>query len=362
MAKTRRAGKDTEKIALIVGAGFSVAAKVSSTNQLARQFLATPRGAGGVDDAITEALTKFWSKVFGSSDSRQPTLEEHFTVLDLAANSGHQLGRSYPPRKLRAIRRLSIHRTFQVLDRRYHHSDHIARLLQTLSDAGRTVALVSLNWDVVAEKHLDAVGREYKYDIDVRYIDGERIERGPIRLYKMHGSSNWLYCDACRQLYAPRDGGKAALNLSAYLEPHDFEALGFPEAAKEVRTLTRAARKCAWCQNRLAGRLATFSYRKAFSINQFQTIWDRAYSALARADRWLCVGYSMPEADFEFKHLLKSAQLARPKPSALSMDAVVMDDEAAAKRYQGFFGNRIGDVSQVGLEKWVDTELDDWIG
>jgi hypothetical protein len=360
MTKKRRAGKDAEKLALIVGAGLSAAAKIPTANQLARRFLGTARGAGPVDDAITEALTKFWERVFGSNEKRQPTLEEHFTVLDLAANSGHQLGRSYPPRKLRAIRRLSIHRTFQVLDRRYEHSDDIARLLQTLSDTDRTVALVSLNWDVVAERHLDALGLEYKYDIDVRYVDGAPIERGPIRLYKMHGSSNWLYCDACRQLYAPPDGGKAALNLNAYLEPHDFEALGFPDAAEEVKTLTRDARKCVWCKSRLAGRLATFSYRKAFSINQFQTIWDRAYSALARADRWLFVGYSMPDADFEFKHLLKAAQLARPQPSALSMDAVVMNDDDAAKRYEGFFGKRIGDVSQLGLEKWVETELGAW--
>lgn len=177
----------------------------------------------------------------------------------------------------------------------------------------------------------------------------------------MHGSSNWLYCDSCRQLYAPRDSGKGALHLNAYLEPHDFEALGFDDAAKEIRRLTRNPRKCPWCGNRLAGRLATFSYRKAFSINQFQTIWDRAYSALARADRWLFVGYSMPDADFEFKHLLKAAQLARVKPSELSINAVLMDDLNAAKRYEGYFGNRVHDVSQIGLEKWVDTELQDWL-
>lgn len=335
------------KIALIVGAGLSVAAGVPSTNQLARRFLATPRGSGPVDDAITEALTAFWNKVFGASDKTQPTLEEHFTVLDLAANTGHQLGRAYPPRKLRAIRRLSIHRTFQVLDRHYRHSRVIEMLLKKVSAADCTVALVSLNWDIVVEKHLDALGAEtYKYDIDVRYIDGERIERGPIRLYKMHGSSNWLYCDSCRQLYAPRDGGKAALNLNAYLEPHDFEALGFQKAADLVRRQTRGPRKCAWCGNRLAGRLATFSYRKAFSINQFQTIWDRAYSALARADRWLFIGYSMPEADFESKHLLKAAQLARPKPSELSIDAVVKGDPDAEERYRGYFGKRIGTAAR----------------
>lgn len=125
--------------------------------------------------------------------------------------------------------------------------------------------------------------------------------------------------------------------------------------------MTRNPRTCAWCANRLAGRLATFSYRKAFSINQFQTIWDRAYSALARADRWLFVGYSMPEADFEFKHLLKAAQLARPKSSDLSMHVVLKCDPPAARRYEGYFGNRLDSVSQVGLEEWVSSSLRDWL-
>lgn len=348
-------------IALIVGAGFSVPAGISSANQLARRFLTTPVEPGPVDDAITEALTNFWSEVFGADGDTQPTLEEHFTALDLAANTGHQLGRHYPPRKLRAIRRLSIHRTFQVLDRRYRHSPAIATLLKKLSKADRRLAIVSLNWDIVAEKHLGFLGAQYKYDIDVRDTDGNTIERGPIRLYKMHGSSNWLYCDSCRQLYTPLTSGKGALNLNAYLEPHDFQALGFIEAADEVRSMTRNPRKCAWCGNRLAGRLATFSYRKSFSINQFQTIWDRAYSALIRADRWLFVGYSMPEADFEFKHLLKASQLARPKLSDLSVHVVLKDDLGAANRYERYFGNRLGGVSQSGAEQWVDHELMDWM-
>lgn len=349
------------RIALIVGAGFSVPAGISSANQLARQFLTTPVEPGPVDDAITEALTDFWTKVFGADGETQPTLEEHFTVLDLAANTGHQLGRHYPPRKLRAIRRLSIHRMFQVLDRHYRHSPAIATLLKKLSTADPRLAVVSLNWDIVAEKHLGVLNAQYKYDIDVRDMEGDAIERGPIRLYKMHGSSNWLYCDSCRQLYAPGNSGKGALNLNAYLEPHDFQALRFKDVAEGVRQLTRNPRKCTWCRNRLAGRLATFSYRKAFSINQFQTIWDRAYSALARASRWLFIGYSMPEADFEFKHLLKAAQLARPKASDLSIYVLLKDDERAEARYKGYFGNHLEGVSQIGVEQWVDSELKNWL-
>ena len=347
---------------MIVGAGFSAEAGVPSTNQLARRFLGTPGGASSpIDDAITQALTSFWDKVFGAGTVTQPTLEEHFTVLDLAANTGHHLGRAYAPRKLRAIRRLSIHRTFQVLDRKYRPSSTIERLLRQLTKVDRRLSIISLNWDIVAEKHLDAMHAEYTYGTDVRDMNGQPIEKGPVRLYKMHGSSNWLYCDSCRQLHAPRDAGKGALHLNAYLEPHDFEALGFPDVASLVRRQPKDTRRCAWCQNKLAGRLVTFSYRKAFSINQFQTIWDRAHSALARANRWLFVGYSMPDADFEFKHLLKAAQLARPKSSDLAMRAVVKDDEVAEERYQRYFGNRIGTVSQIGLENWVDAELTDWI-
>jgi hypothetical protein len=45
----------------------------------------------------------------------------------------------------------------------------------------------------------------------------------------------------------------------------------------------------------------------------------------------------------------------------LSMWAVVKDDEEAERQYRGYFGKRIGTVSQIGLEKWVETELADWI-
>jgi hypothetical protein len=91
-ARFRAAGSGLLRIALIVGAGFSAEARLPSTNRLARRFLAPPEPTNGVvDKAITEALTTFWQKVFGSAeDLAQPTLEDHFTVLDLAANTGHQ--------------------------------------------------------------------------------------------------------------------------------------------------------------------------------------------------------------------------------------------------------------------------------
>jgi hypothetical protein len=55
------------------------------------------------------------------------------------------------------------------------------------------------------------------------------------------------------------------------------------------------------------------------------------------------------------------AQLARPKPSDLSMHAVVYKDPDAEKRYRWYFGRRIDTVSQIGLEEWVETDLKGWL-
>jgi hypothetical protein len=43
-------------------------------------------------------------------------VEDHFTQIDLAANSGHYLGHDYNPKRLRALRRFTIHRMFKLLD------------------------------------------------------------------------------------------------------------------------------------------------------------------------------------------------------------------------------------------------------
>lgn len=123
-------------IALIVGAGFSTEAGLPSTDRLSEQFLNTPQNGVvpiQVEQEIGRYLKEFWKEVFRFGDGQKnPYLEDHFTVIDLAANTGHHVGPSYSPRKLRAIRRFSIHRAFQILDLKYRESETINSLLVTL--------------------------------------------------------------------------------------------------------------------------------------------------------------------------------------------------------------------------------------
>jgi len=56
------------------------------------------------------------------------------SILDLSANSDHNLGRVYSLQKLRAIRRLSIHRVFDILDTRFEHNQNVHLLLEHGND------------------------------------------------------------------------------------------------------------------------------------------------------------------------------------------------------------------------------------
>jgi hypothetical protein len=86
---------------------------------------------------ICNFICEYFLKTFASPCRRscvKPALEYHFTAIDLAANSGHHLGTDYSPRKLRAIRRFSIHRAFKILDMRYRSSEPIRTILARLNE------------------------------------------------------------------------------------------------------------------------------------------------------------------------------------------------------------------------------------
>lgn len=352
------------RIALIVGAGFSTESGLPPTNKLSDQFLATPDGVvpPQVEQEISRHLREFWEKVFRFTDGKsKPHLEDHFTVIDLAANTGHHLGPAYSPRKLRAIRRFSIHRAFQILNLKYRPSKTIECLLAKLHEQA-DVSIVSANWDVVVENHFHALGQTYDYGGTVEPLSGYVADGNPSTpLRKLHGSANWVYCDSCRTLFSgPPGGGKDALHMRAFLETDDFEILGSPnEIVQLVRNLPRDGRECRICGCEVTARVGTFSYRKDYAIQQFQTIWRQAFDSLRASDTWLFVGYSMPEADFEFKQILKSAELATRESSRKRIQVILKD--GPAERYQRFFGLGEDSISQVGLKKWVNKNFDNWL-
>jgi hypothetical protein len=230
----------------IVGAGFSYHAGLPVASRFTEAILEAREYKHGPSRIIVDFLSKFIHDAFDHSTRAGakywPELEDVFTCVDLSANSGHHLGGTFAPADLRTVRRTVLSRIIRMLDQKYQNArrqkgpdwkkldDFFVRIDSC------SAGFISMNWDTVIERKLQAnsLGVSIDYGCDalragipdppnedeyplarsalkkltkegqkivvVRPTNGEQVEK-KIPVVKIHGSSNWLYCDNCRQLY-----------------------------------------------------------------------------------------------------------------------------------------------------------------
>ena len=341
---------------LFFGAGFSRASGLPDTDSIANTFAeleptnATP---AEIQYFISRRLTEFWMGVFGWHPGRKtPSLEDHFTLLDLAANTGHNLGH-YTPRQLRAIRRFSIHRIFDILDQPLAESPEACELMQA-ARTGHGNTVITTNWDVAAERFLGNRA-DLWYGFQAQYVDGGPVPRSELALLKLHGSSNWMYCDSCRRIYIKTIVGcKEALHGWTYLHKDDFRQFP-PDQIDLDRLGERQRHHCNHCGLDLSARVATFSYRKALGFFQFQSVWDKALESMRECRTWVFIGYSLPQADFEIRALIKTAQMADQADGRRRIVAVVGHNRRSACNYRRFFGDAVK-IHERNLDEWWQTQ------
>jgi NAD-dependent SIR2 family protein deacetylase len=346
----------------ILGAGFSKCAGLPSQSDFSKLLLSNDFSSQ-IDLIITEVIRDFLAGVFGWRDGNElPSLEDIFTCIDLSASTGHNLGFNSEPRVLRALRRMLIYRIFSILDQYYDSSDDIKKLLKAFCNSHNSYYrcnFIVLNWDIVLEKHLrllyDFIEINYCtpcYDWhDPRSLQG--YEGVPV--CKMHGSSNWVYCDNCKSIFYDLDA-KLSLHLRAGLEKSDFDIFRQIKSDAANENLPDESR-CKLCGNKVSTHIATFSYRKSFRTSAYSSIWYHAERLLANSDHWVFIGYSLPEADYEFKHLLKSAQLRKQCSETSNkrrIEVVIKNDSDTCKKFKKFFGyNMIHKCYNNGLSDYV---------
>jgi hypothetical protein len=346
------------KFAVILGAGFSKCADLPLAGEVSN-FLLSNEFNEPLDITITAAIEEFLKGTFYWKNGEPlPTLEDIFTMIDLSANNGHNLGRKFTPKLLRAIRRLLVYRIFQILDRNYRQSSAIEKFLEDrleLLQEGR-IGFVVLNWDIVLERHLENFG-----DIGIDYcieaspwIGGTDCSSLKAKIAKVHGSSNWVYCDNCRHIFFDRYR-KLSLKIKAGLNKADlrlFDEAFTKKAYHENIETASTERNCRDCGCAVGPHIATFSFKKSFRTYAFVNSWFAAEKILAAASKWIFVGYSLPAADYEFKHLLKICHLrfAKGKSPEKQIEVVLHNDETAEKNYRRIFGSRDISFFQQGLQ------------
>ena len=295
------------------------------------------------------------------------------SVRELGASPGAPVLSRRPP--CRSAGNDSSHRpdVRPRFDKQMKRRDADSKLLNAMFDGFKldNTAVLSMNWDMVFKRGI-ALRQEVRnieygchatparfHDNLVRKRRQVELGVGTLNLLKPHGSINWLYCDACRELFwvPPNDTERVAQTL---FQDRDWRAVfgstyegSYPKSIKP---------HCPHCSSQSLGtRIATFSYRKALDFPMHAATWRTAEEHLKTAIHWVFFGYSMPAADFEFKYLLKRVQLTESIPPNITVitGGGSKAAEETIRRYKQFFGDGPGDrhYFSEGLTEDVVTHL-----
>jgi hypothetical protein len=223
------------------------------------------------------------------------------------------------------------------------------------------LSIVSLNWDILLDNALYSALEEHDsrtgdYDpfgvVDYCcYISSlaqgnSRIRSGlwslgcrgyNVKLLKLHGSMNWLQCPNCQKLFVEFGDKQQILDQVGH-------------------TLCRRCQKCGH-QDRLNGSLVMPTFLKDLSNFQVKLVWQNAGVELMEARRLVFIGYSLPDADFEFRQLL-----SRMVHREALIDVVLYEGSSAVSqrsyedevaRYKQFFRRRRITFKPSGVEEYV---------
>ena len=111
-----------------------------------------------------------------------------------------------------------------------------------------------------------------------------------IKLYKIHGSLNWLYCPFCSSLT---------------LTPYEGGVIRLLEDIKGA--------KCIRCGEITVPIIVPPTYFKDMSNVFLSNVWNESEKALRESDILIFCGYSFPESDIHIKYIIKRVQTSRKK-------------------------------------------------
>lgn len=165
-------------------------------------------------------------------------------------------------------------------------------------------SIITLNWDTLLDNNLFvacnnklSTGKKilpdycfYNYDVDGNIPCTKLKAKGyhNIKLLKLHGSINWLLCKNCGRI------------LTSFKEDIAFYNIDPGSSKYSCSTCCSIGR-----ESDLKSVLITPTFIKDFNNLHLKNIWFNASIELSEASEVVFIGYSLPDADYEFRYLLK---------------------------------------------------------
>lgn len=361
----------------VLGAGASFVHGAPLTNGILPYALSHPnlKDLKGLEPARHFLRDVFHFAADDQADARSyPSLVDVLSVVDLAIERRENLTRSYSPQRLQEIRRSLDYCIFKALEhslsyqtRGGRRSTATKKLVDQLEP--RKTALISFNYDVIvdialsrhrerfdfqsasAERLSEVASLGIDYGLEFVNMQPPADRQNDFRLYKLHGSFNWLWSRVTGGLYFGGlskaiavlydERSELAMDLRHYYES---ERAPFVETTSDLEPI-----------------LVTPTHIKDLRNVHLANVWQRAEEVLRQAKRVTFIGYSLPGEDIHIKYLLKRAIETRywtDRPEIVVVDKTESDKTTPVQEnYQRFFGGQI-QYYRNGFEGFVE-ELPD---
>ena len=204
------------------------------------------------------------------------------------------------------------------------------------------VNIISTNYDILVEygffsNHYNKNEEIFKRQVDFgfRWRDpttGLIISptRNPkFKIYKLHGSTNWLICDMCGQIY---------VNIYGSIH-HNINS-----------TQVNEHNTCHCGHYKLSSVIVAPSMERDVKSPHLRYVWNGALESLRTSSEWVIAGYSLPAEDLNIRSILKRAFVAHESKPEIT---VIQKGDGSFKKYQQFFG-KINYVSG-GMEAFLNS-------
>ena len=354
------------KTVYVLGAGFSKKAEIPLQSDILRCIVETT-----VMDARSEFAEKMleWQGISVGFVERifervpNPILEDVFTLIDQSIARKHYCGGQTWKKLLDVRDALSkvIVALFHLkeacspeaaMDYYRGIAGHLIEQRVASGQENDPFAIISLNWDSVLENGMSWFIKECGHlPADVDYccytnplskdsrhkssLSQKALGIYNLKVLKLHGSINWILCPNCNRLYTGL--GEAPEVMAQYVIGKGCPACNELELSEKERGLEGPL---------LEPFIITPTFVKEFDNAHIQMVWHNAYIELREADKVVFVGYSLPEADYHLRTLLKRAIQAHAKIEIVltENDKVPTDcrdnirGKFAESRYKAFFG------------------------
>lgn len=385
-----------EKIVYILGAGFSMHSGAPSQAALIQEIYNLKKTYNKSSQAQVhswvEKFDQFLKNTLSINDIEKIhyTLEDVFTPIDRCITENISF-RNHTPKELSELRdifnrlivlavRSAIESSKKNQESIQEFAKHIIKLskMRLNNEKEDRVSVITTNWDIMLDNSVHNLmsneekpkGLKFSGVVDyccyISSLDKKDDSIKPglyaigkgrynVKILKLHGSLNWMQCPRCQRLY-----------VKFYQKWNG----GYIFDKKYCRHCDSNFGIKGEDANLLSTNLVMPTFLKNLDNVQNKLIWQNAAIELSEATKIVFLGYSLPQADFEFKQLL-----SRMLRKNVEIEAVLVtrdnpkfyDDQDSSRyqtagyRFENFFSGRKIKISYDGVGEYIRNITDNTI-